>query len=179
MKQMLSLRRFALGIALGAIGGAAALVAAAHGGTTTTPRAPNGALIALRKTTLGTILVDARGRALYVFEKDHNGKSACVTACATYWPPLISGVQPRAGTGVHTVMLGVTKRQDGRRQVTYAGHPLYTFVGDKSAGQTKGEGLTNFGAGWYVVGATGRTIEPSESSGGGYGGGGGYGSAGW
>lgn len=137
MKQMLTLRRFALGIALGAIGGAAALVAAAHGGTATASRAPNGALVALRKTMLGTILVDARGRTLYVFEKDHNGKSMCVTACATYWPPLTSGVQPRAGTGVHKSKLGVTRRQDGRRQVTYAGHPLYRFVGDKSAGRRR------------------------------------------
>jgi len=168
MKQMLSLRRFALGVALGAIAGAALLVVAAHAGT-----ASKGALVALRKTTLGSVLVDARGRTLYLFEKDRSGKSACNTACASYWPPLISGAQPRAGTGVHKSMLAVTKRQDGRRQVTYAGHPLYTFVGDKTAGQTTGEGLTNFGAGWYVLAATGRKIEPTQSSGGGYGGGGG------
>jgi predicted lipoprotein with Yx(FWY)xxD motif len=171
MKQMLSLRRFVLGIALGAIAGAALLVVTAHGGTSTTSR--GGALVGLRKTSLGSVLVDARGRTLYVFEKDRSGKSECNTACASYWPPLISGGKPRAGTGVHKSMLGVTRRQDGRRQVTYAGHPLYTFVGDKTAGQTRGEGLTNFGAGWYVLAATGRTIQPSQSSGGGYGGGGG------
>jgi predicted lipoprotein with Yx(FWY)xxD motif len=170
MKQMLSLRRFALGIALGAMAGAAVLVAAAYGGTSTTSR---GAFVALRKTPLGSVLVDARGRTLYVFEKDRNGKSACDTACASYWPPLISGEKPRAGTGVHNSMLGVTKRPDGRRQVTYAGHPLYRFVGDKTAGQTKGEGLTNFGAEWYVLAATGHAIEPSTPSGGGYGSGGG------
>jgi predicted lipoprotein with Yx(FWY)xxD motif len=173
MKQMLSLRRFALGVALGAIAGAALLVVTAHGATSTTSR---GALVALRKTTLGSVLVDARGRTLYLFEKDRSGKSACNTACASYWPPLISGAQPRAGTGVHKSMLGITKRQDGRRQVTYAGHPLYTFVGDRAAGQTTGEGQTNFGAGWYVLAATGRKIEPSTPSGGGYGGGGGGGS---
>jgi predicted lipoprotein with Yx(FWY)xxD motif len=179
MNQMLSLRRFALGIALGTIAGAALLVAAAHGDSPTTAGGPKGALVALRKTTLGSVLVDARGRTLYLFEKDRNGKSACDMACASYWPPLVSGVQPRAGTGVHKPLLGVTKRHDGRRQVTYAGHPLYRFAGDKNAGQTKGEGLTNFGAEWYVVAATGRTIEPSNPSGGGYGsGGGGYGSGG-
>jgi predicted lipoprotein with Yx(FWY)xxD motif len=173
MKQMLPLRRFALGIALGAIAGAALLVAAAYGGTSTTSSATKGAFVALRKTSLGSVLVDARGRTLYVFDKDHNGKSACDTACASYWPPLISGSQPRAGTGVHKSRLGVTKRQDGRRQVTYAGHPLYRFVGDKTAGQTKGEGLSNFGAEWYAVAATGRAIEPSKPSGGRYGSGGG------
>ena len=171
MKQLLSVRRFALGIALGAIAGAALLVAAAHGATSTTSR---GAFIAIRKTSLGSVLVDARGRTLYVFEKDRNGKSACDTACASYWPPLISVGNPRAGTGVHNSMLGVTKRQDGRRQVTYAGHPLYRFVGDTTPGQTKGEGLTNFGAEWYVLAATGRTIAPSTSGGGGYGSGGGW-----
>jgi hypothetical protein len=71
-------------------------------------------------------------------------------------------------------MLGVTKRQDGRRQVTYAGQPLYAFVGDKTVGQTSGEGLTNFGAEWYAVAASGRTVEPSKPSAGGYGSGGGW-----
>jgi predicted lipoprotein with Yx(FWY)xxD motif len=159
-------------VALGAIGGAALLVAAAYGGTAS--RASKGALVALRNTSLGSVLVDARGRTLYVFGKDHNGKSACETACASYWPPLLSGARPRAGTGVHRSMLGVTKRQDGRRQVTYAGHPLYRFVGDKTAGQTTGEGLTNFGAEWYALAATGRTVEPSKPSRGGYGSGGGW-----
>jgi predicted lipoprotein with Yx(FWY)xxD motif len=164
-------------VALGVIAGAALLVAAASGSTATPSRAWKGALVALRKTTLGAILVDARGRTLYVFEKDRNGKSACDTACVSYWPPLISGVKPRAGAGVHGFMLGVTKRQDGRRQVTYAGHLLYRFAGDKTAGQTTGEGLTNFGAEWYALAATGRTVEPSKPSGGGYDGGG-YGSGG-
>jgi predicted lipoprotein with Yx(FWY)xxD motif len=173
MKQLLSFRRFTLGIAFGAIAGAALLVAMAYGGTSATSRASKGAFVALRKTPLGSVLVDARGRTLYVFEKDHNGKSTCDTACVSYWPPLISGGTPRAGTGVHKSMLGVTKRPDGRRQVTYAGHPLYRFVGDGTAGQTKGEGVTNFGAEWYVLAATGRTIEPSTPSGGGYGSGGG------
>jgi hypothetical protein len=72
-------------------------------------------------------------------------------------------------------MLGVTKRQDGHRQVTYAGHPLYAFVGDKVAGQTSGEGLTNFGDEWYALGASGRTVEPSTPpSAGGYGSGSGW-----
>jgi predicted lipoprotein with Yx(FWY)xxD motif len=178
MNQMLSLRRFALGIALGAIAGAAVLVATAYGGTASTQRAPKGALVALRKTTLGPVLVDARGRTLYLFEKDRKGQSACDTACVKFWPPLVSRATPRAGKGVHKPMLGVTRRQDGRRQVTYAGHPLYTFVGDKTPGQTSGEGLANFGAEWYAVAASGHTVEPSQpsggSSGGGYGSGGGW-----
>jgi len=169
MNKMLSLRRFTLG----AIVGAAVLVGAAHGGTSSATRAPKGALVAVRKTTLGSVLVDARGRTLYVFEKDRKGMSACETACVKFWPPIVSRTTPRAGKGVHTSMLGVTKRQDGRRQGTYAGHPLYTFVGDKNPGQTSGEGLTNFGAEWYVLAASGRTVQPSKPSSGGYGSGGG------
>ena len=77
-------------------------------------------------------------------------------------------------------LLGLAKPQHGLRQVTYAGHPLYTFVGDKRAGQTSGEGLSNFGADWYALSASGGKVEQnqssksSSSSSGGYGSGGGY-----
>jgi predicted lipoprotein with Yx(FWY)xxD motif len=174
MNKTLSVRRFALGVALGAAAATAVLVAAAHGGTSSATRARKGELVALRKTTLGPVLVDARGRTLYLFEKDRRGKSACQTACVKYWPPLVSRATPRAGKGVRRSMLGLTRRQDGRRQVTYAGHPLYSFVGDKTAGQTSGEGLTNFGAEWYALAASGRSVKPSQPSSGGYGSGGGW-----
>jgi predicted lipoprotein with Yx(FWY)xxD motif len=170
MKHRLSVRLLALGFALGAIAGAASLVAPAKAGTTA-----KGAVVALKKTSLGAILVDARGRTLYLFEKDRSGMSACNSACVQYWPALTSRATPRAGSGVHQSMLRVIRQQNGVRQVTYAGHPLYTFVGDKSAGQTSGEGLTNFGAGWYAIAATGRKIEQSKSSSGGSSSGSGYG----
>ena len=175
MNQMLSLRRFGLGIVLGAIAGAAVLVASAYAGTAAKDRAPKGALVTLRKTTLGSILVDAQGRTLYIFEKDRTGMSACDTTCVKFWPPLVSRTTPRAGKGVQKAMLGVTRPHNGRRQVTYAGHPLYTFVGDKTPGDTSGEGQTNFGAEWYALAASGRAVEPSQpSSSGGYGSGGGW-----
>ena len=143
-------------------------------------RTPKSAVVSLRKTSLGTILVDPRGRMLYLFEKDGKGTSACTTACLRYWPALTSHTVPHAGTGVKQSLLGLTKPQHGLRQVTYAGHPLYTFVGDKRAGQTSGEGLSNFGADWYALSASGRKVEQnqssnnSSSSSGGYGSGGGY-----
>jgi len=170
MKHRLPIRLLALGIALGAIGGAAVLVAPAHGGTSV-----KGAVVALRKTTLGAILVDSRGRTLYLFEKDRGGMSACDTACVKYWPAFTSPATPRAGKGVQQSMLKVVRQHNGLRQVTYAGHPLYTFVGDKQAGQTTGEGLSNFGAEWYALAASGRKVEQSQqSSGGGYSSGGGW-----
>ena len=152
------------------------LVAAAFGGTSSAARAgaPKGTLVALGKTALGKVLVDAHGRTLYLFEKDKRGVSACYGACATYWPPLLSPAKARPGSGVRASLLGVTRRANGRRQVTHAGHPLYTYAGDTKAGQTAGEGLKNFGASWDVVSASGRAVEPatSDSSGSGQGGGG-------
>jgi predicted lipoprotein with Yx(FWY)xxD motif len=167
-------RKFTLFIAAAALS-AAALVAAALGDTSSaSAQASKGTLVALGKTPLGRVLVDARGRTLYLFENDKHGKSACYGACAAYWPPLLSTAKPRPGKGVRASLLGLTKRTDGKRQVTYAGHPLYTFVGDKRATQTTGEGLTDFGAAWDAVSATGRAVEPTTSdpsaTGNGYGG---------
>jgi predicted lipoprotein with Yx(FWY)xxD motif len=126
-------------------------------------QASSGAFVALGKTALGTVLVDARGRTLYLFDKDKRGKSACYGACAAYWPPLLSSAKPRQGKGVRASLLGLTTRTDGKRQVTYAGHPLYRFIGDKQAGQTTGEGLTDFGAAWDAIASSGRAVEPTTS----------------
>jgi predicted lipoprotein with Yx(FWY)xxD motif len=180
-KELKMKRKITLFIAAAALSGAA-LVAAVFGDTSSASplHASKGALVALRSTPLGNVLVDARGRTLYLFAKDKQGRSACSGACATNWPPLFSTAKPRPGKGVHASLLGVTKRANGKRQVTYAGHPLYTFIADKKAGQTAGEGLTAFGAAWDVIAASGHAVEPSASdsggNGGGYGGGyGGYG----
>ena len=145
---------------------AAALVAAIFGGASyaAQQKPSKGALVAVRKTGLGRVLVDARGHTLYLFDKDKRGMSSCSGACAAYWPPAITTAKPRAGAGVNASRLGMTRRADGRRQVTYAGHPLYTFIGDKKPGQTTGEGLTDFGAAWDAVAPNGRSVEPRDSS---------------
>jgi predicted lipoprotein with Yx(FWY)xxD motif len=141
---------------------AAALVAAIFGAASSAApsKVSKGALVSSRSTALGRVLVDARGHTLYLFDKDKRGMSSCSGACAAYWPPVVTTAKPRAGAGVRASRLGVTKRADGRRQVTYAGHPLYTFVGDTKAGQTTGEGLTDFGAAWDAVAPSGKSIEP-------------------
>src|SRR2546421_10626513 len=130
-------RKITLFIAAAALSGAA-LVAAAFGDTSSASplRAPKGPLVALRTTALGNVLVDARGRTLYLFEKDKQGRSACYGACATYWPPLFSIAKPRPGRGVHASLLGVTQRTNGERQVPYAGPPLYPVIPAKEAGGT-------------------------------------------
>jgi predicted lipoprotein with Yx(FWY)xxD motif len=107
---------------------------------------------------LGRILVDRHGRTLYLFAKDRHGKSACSGLCAGYWPALTTKGKPKAINGARKALLGTTRRSDGRLQVTYHGHPLYRFSGDTGAGQTSGEGLTDFGGGWWVVSPAGNKI---------------------
>jgi len=161
MKQPLSARTLALALAFGTT---LLLVAAAQAATTSRNRPATGTRVALKKTALGPILVDARGRTLYLFEKDRNGVSTCTSACVQNWPSLTSHATPRAGKGVHQSLLRLARSRNGARQVTYAGHPLYTFVGDKRSGQTAGEGLDVFGAEWYVVAANGHKVEQDEDA---------------
>jgi predicted lipoprotein with Yx(FWY)xxD motif len=132
-----------------------------------------GPVVSTASTSLGRILVDSRGRTLYLFEKDKNGKSACAGQCATFWPPLIAAGKPRAAAGAKASLLGTTRRADGRLQVTYNHHPLYTFAKDTKKGQTTGENVNAFGAAWFAVSTAGAKVEkPAPKSGGG--GGGGY-----
>jgi predicted lipoprotein with Yx(FWY)xxD motif len=116
------------------------------------------ATVSLHKTTLGMILVAANGRTLYLFGKDRNDRSACSANCAQFWPPLLSRSKPTAGPGVKAALLGTTRRSNGSLQVTYNKHPLYTYTLDKQAGQTKGEGVSAFGAKWYALSAKGTAI---------------------
>jgi predicted lipoprotein with Yx(FWY)xxD motif len=118
-----------------------------------------GPVVSTASTSLERVLVDARGHTLYLFGKDRNGKSACSGACAAAWPPLIATTKPRAGGGAKASRLGTTRRGDGRLQVTYNHHPVYTFVKDTKKGQTNGEGLTAFGGTWDALSAAGAKVE--------------------
>ena len=129
-----------------------------------------GAVVSTAKTSLGRIIVDSHGRTLYLFEKDRNGKSACFGNCTVFWPPLITRGKPHVTGGARASLIGTTKRADGRLQVTYDDHPLYTFVKDKKAGQTNGEGVNAFGANWFAISPAGSKIgKDSSPGGGGYG----------
>ena len=117
------------------------------------------ATVATARNELGRILVDGHGHTLYLFEKDRRGTSGCAGLCATYWPPLLTSGKSIASRGARQSLLGKIRRADGTRQVTYAGHPLYFFSGDARSGQTNGEGLSDFGAGWYAVSPVGKKID--------------------
>lgn len=128
---------------------------------------------------LGQILTDSKGDTVYVFDKDTNGKSACSGSCAGVWPPVTASGSPKAGNGVVASKVGTIKRTDGSTQVTYAGHPLYTYTSDTSPGATTGNGVNSFGALWHAVrpngsnapagGSSGSGSTTNGSSGGGYG----------
>ncbi|MER5215707.1 hypothetical protein ABT063_35585 [Streptomyces sp. NPDC002838] len=115
--------------------------------------------MAVRSSELGRILVDGEGRTLYLFEADTSEKSTCNDACAQAWPPLTTSGPPKAGEGVKADLLGTTTRDDGSTEVTYNGHPLYYFQGDRKPGDTTGQGLDQFGAEWYVLNADGNKVE--------------------
>ena len=117
-----------------------------------------GATIATRDSQLGPILVDVRGRTLYLFEADTGTASSCYDACAQYWPPVLTQGSPQAGAGAMEALLGTTQRKDGSAEVTYAGHPLYYFILDNQPSDLKGQGLHNFGGGWYAVTPAGAKI---------------------
>lgn len=107
---------------------------------------------------VGTVLVDSNGMTLYYFEKDKKGTktSACNGPCAEGWPPLTSSGAAKAMKGVQSSMLGTIKRSDGTTQVTYAGWPLYTYVGDTSPGEDNGTDSKAFGASWYPLHPNGK-----------------------
>ena len=117
------------------------------------------ATVGVRHTSLGRVIVDSKGRTLYLFEKDTSRRSACSGQCAQFWPPLLTHGAPVARTGVKQSLLGKIRRGDGTQQVTYAGHPLYLYIGDSKPGQTNGEGSQEFGAGWDVLAPSGKKIE--------------------
>ena len=141
-------------LAVAAIGVIAA-IASANSPTRTTA-SPS---IGLHRTALGRYLVDDRGRALYLFEADKPNRSACRGACLSVWPAYTATRTPKAARGISARRIGTIAAAGGRRQITYGGHPLYRYVGDRKPGETTGQGLDQFGAGWYVVAASGRKID--------------------
>ena len=140
-------------------GGSGASTTSAGYGAGTAARTAQAPTVGAKKTALGTILVDGQGRTLYLFEKDKGTASTCSGACASIWPPLTTDAKTVAGRGLAAGKLGTVKRSDGKTEVTYAGHPLYTYAGDAKPGDTAGQGVDQFGAEWYVLAPTGHKID--------------------
>jgi len=126
-----------------------------EGGSKVTAADPGQAIVSLRQTRLGDILVDAEGRTLYLFTSDKDANSTCYGECASYWPPLTTEGTPLGGDGIDRTKLGISARTDGTTMVTFNGHPLYYFIKDSTAGDVAGQGYNNV---WYVLDAKGNAI---------------------
>ncbi|MFL5827976.1 MAG: hypothetical protein ACJ76V_15745 [Thermoleophilaceae bacterium] len=125
-----------------------------------------GATLAAQSTPLGNILTTGGGRTLYLFSKETQPKSMCSGACASNWPPFTATKKPAVSGGASTADISLVRRSDGKKQVTYNGHPLYFFSGDSSTGQTNGQGVNAFGAPWWAVSPAGSKVvaKPASSS---------------
>jgi predicted lipoprotein with Yx(FWY)xxD motif len=163
-------------LAVAACGSSTSSSGSAPSSNTSTPAASSSSSSSsgttLKTTTINgtTVLTNSAGFTLYWFAIDASGVSKCTGSCVTYWPPVKGPAT--AGSGV-TGTVGTITRSDGTAQVTYDGHPLYTYVGDSAPGQNKGNGLNISGGLWYeatpsgTAPATGASASSSPSSGGG------------
>ncbi|HEY2354405.1 MAG TPA: hypothetical protein VGH79_05860 [Gaiellaceae bacterium] len=115
--------------------------------------AMSGTKVTLHSTKFGKVLASSSGRTLYFYTPETKTNILCTGSCAQTWPPLMTSAKPKAGTGVKQSLLGTAKRSNGKLQVTYHGHPVYRYLGDKSAGAANGEG---FQGSWFVLKASGK-----------------------
>jgi predicted lipoprotein with Yx(FWY)xxD motif len=109
---------------------------------------------------LGTVLVDGKGRTLYMFVPDKRKKVTCIATCAAVWPPvkLSTRAKPVARGKARIALLGSDRDPAGGRVVTYNRWPLYTYVADRAPGQATGQALNLNGGLWYVLSPTGKVI---------------------
>lgn len=136
----------------------------AYGAATSTAAASSApvALVVSKPNKLGTVLGAGPKRlTVYLFEADKGSTSSCSGACAAVWPPVTTTGHSKAVAGALAADLGTIKRSDGSVQVTYKGHPLYYYVKDGDAKDAYGQGLKQFGAGWYVLAPSGHKIDHS------------------
>lgn len=118
-------------------------------------RAPT---LTVHSSAYGKVLFDGRGFVLYAFTKDPRKRSACSGACAKAWPPYVVRGPLRAGVGVKASLLGTVRRANGTRQLTYAGRPLYFYVGDTKPRQILCQNVSEFGGLWLVVRPSGKLV---------------------
>jgi predicted lipoprotein with Yx(FWY)xxD motif len=153
-----------MGVALlaGACGSSTSGMSSASRGSEASTGGPSpsssGVVIGTARGPEGAYLTGADGQALYLWQRDSNGKSNCSKECASQWPPLITKTTGIPSGGVIAAGLGTIIRSDGSKQVTYMGHPLYYFAADSGVGAPSGEGIDSFGARWWLVAPSGAAI---------------------
>jgi predicted lipoprotein with Yx(FWY)xxD motif len=148
---------------------AAAVVLAACGSNSTPPSSSStnaaAASVAVKtmSTSKGTVLVTASGLTLYWFANDTASQSNCNGSCASYWKPLLGKAVAVSGISLPHGF-GTIKRADGQLQITYDGHPLYTYTGDTASGQINGNGLDASGGMWWAITPTGSELGATTAS---------------
>jgi predicted lipoprotein with Yx(FWY)xxD motif len=121
--------------------------------------AASGTIVKTKQTSLGTILVNGKGQTLYLDVADKPGKQACTGACLGFWPPLKAVGKVTAQGAAKAADLGTFKGAGGK-QVTYKGHPLYTFASDSKSAPTSGQGQNGF----FVVSPNGSKITKAANA---------------
>jgi predicted lipoprotein with Yx(FWY)xxD motif len=138
---------------------ASAAPAAGGSGAAVAPAGP--ATVSAQMGALGNYLTDGSGKSLYLYTPDTSSTSTCYGKCIAFWPALLTTGAPKAGTGATASLLGTSPRTDGTTQVTYNGHPVYSFKGDKAAGDISGQGKAGT---WFLVTPAGAQIGTAASS---------------
>jgi predicted lipoprotein with Yx(FWY)xxD motif len=123
-----------------------------------TPAATMRPSVAAGPSSVGSILFDGRGFALYAFTRDPARRATCYGACAKAWPPYLVRSRPAAGKGTRGRLIGTVRRTDGKLQATYAGRPLYYYVGDTKPGIVLCQNVKEFGGLWLVVRGSGALV---------------------
>jgi predicted lipoprotein with Yx(FWY)xxD motif len=118
-------------------------------------KSPAGTAITVRNSDFGTMLFGPNRQAVYIFQRDRRNLSRCYGDCARLWPPVYTDGRPRARGGARASLLGTIKRRDGRRQVTYAGKPLYYYA-HEGPGEVECHNVYLNGGYWWVVGPSGK-----------------------
>lgn len=144
-------------------GGASSSGAAATSSTASAPSGDSSSTVAIITVPgYGKVLGTGAGKALYMLTADPSNSSKCDSTCASVWPPLTVTGKPTAGNGISSSMLSEFKRSDGKEQVSYNGHPLYTYTGPTAA---SGEGLASYGGIWYLLDANGKPVKKTLGNG--------------
>lgn len=107
---------------------------------------------------LGTVVVDGTGRTVYAFGNDRPNDPTCYGTCAATWLPVLATGDPAGGIGIDVAAARTVDRRDGGTQVTYRGKPLYHYAGDTAPRAATGQGLTQYGGDWYVLGKDGEPL---------------------
>jgi predicted lipoprotein with Yx(FWY)xxD motif len=162
----MGLRRPTLVVPAACLVAALAFAACGNSSNVTTLNSPpttdTSLTLTLQRSPEGPILATGAGNTLYDFVPDTPMHSACVnTACVFQWPPLVKSGPIEVGQGLNTALVGTLARPDGSTQISYGGHPLYTYNMDVTPGMVTGQAVDQDGGLWYVINAQGKQITTS------------------